>query len=107
MDKIGAVINRHHPHATRHAGLNFLNASLDALNHIESIAPLAHDDDPRHSLPTPIEIDCAAADVRTEYDTAHILDANRCSILRGEDRFFQVAGRSHIALAANHVLGAT
>ncbi len=75
-------------------------------NHIESVASLAHDHDARHSLAAPVEIACPAANVGSQDNLAHVLDADRRSVLRGENGLFQVGCGAHVTLSANHVLGA-
>src|SRR5258708_23247842 len=106
MDQLRAVVDRNDFDARGKAGLDVLDASLDALGDIERILTAAHDDDTRDDVAGAIEVGDAAAKIGAFDDFADILDAHWRSVLRrGECDVAEVLKRSGVDSAANHVFG--
>ena len=68
-DELGAVVDRDDRDAGRQAGLDLLDPLLDAVDDVEGVLALAHDDDAGDHLAGAVEIGDAAPQVRPQHVT--------------------------------------
>ena len=105
-DEARAIIDGHDGDARRQARLNFLETRFHAVDDVESVAALAHDDDAGDGFASAVEVGRASADVGTEDDFAYVLDADGRSLGGGENCILKIFGGTNVAAAADHVLRA-
>ncbi len=105
-DQVGAIVDGDDPDTGRQAGLDLPHLRLDALDHLEGVLAVAHDDDARDRLSGTVEIGETAAEIRAQRDLADVLDADRrAALARREHDVLEIANRPRVAASAHHVLG--
>ena len=107
QDQFGPVVRGNHLHARRKSTLDVLEFLLDALDHLQGVLALAHDDDAGDGLTCPVPVRNPAADVGAESHFSHIgyADRNAARTLRQHD-LADIVGGLRVAATAHHVLGA-
>ncbi len=107
QDQLGPVVDGDDLDARRQAGLDLLELGLDALDDVQGVLALAHDDDAGDHVARPVQVGDAAADVRAQHHLADVLDPDGRAALAGrEDDLLDVLERLGVAAPAHHVLGA-
>ena len=88
-------------------GSSSLSCGLDAVDDVERVLALAHDDNARHDVAGAVEVGDPAAQVGAERHVADIADAygDAVSVAR-EDDLADIGGRLRVAPPTNHVLSA-
>ena len=95
-------------HAGRQPGFDLLQLRLHALDHLQRVLALTHDDDARHDLALAVPVGDAAADVRPQRRPRR-RRATRTGTppcCRRQHDVADVLGRLRVAAPAHHVLGA-
>ena len=105
-DQLRSVVDRYHPDAAEACRARFPSACLNLVDHIQRVAPLAHDHDARYHFAGPIQVGGATTYIRTQHNLSDVFDADRCAILIRKNNLLDVTRRLHISAPADHVFGA-
>ena len=94
-------------HALGQAGLDLLQACLDAVDHIERVLALPHDDDAGNDFSGAVQVGNAAPDIGPHHHLSDIANANgRAVFAGGQHGIFEIVFVADVTAAAHHVLGA-
>src|ERR1019366_407070 len=106
-DQFGPVVGGNYLHPGGKTSFNILEFLLDAVDYLQGVLSLAHDDDAGDRLTRPVPVRNPSTDVGSESYFAHVgyLDGDAARSLRQHD-LADVAGGLRVAAAAHHVLGA-
>src|SRR5580700_9406004 len=102
-DQSPAVIAGDDLDSGRQRSFDFSQLLLDAINHLEGVQPIPHNDDAAYGLAFAIPIRYTFPHVRAEGNRAEILDEYGRPVLRHHRHVRQVIERLQIAQPANHV----
>ena len=81
LDQVAAVVSRHDAHAFGQRGLDFLELLLDAVDDVERVFAVAHDDDAADDFAFAVQLRDAAPEVAAEMHGADVLDIDRRAVL--------------------------
>src|SRR5207244_1668845 len=94
-------------HALGQGRPDLCNLRFDALNDVQGVLSMAHDDDPAHRVAFAVQIDDASANVRPQDHFSQILNQDRGPGFVGpHDDVSDVLRGFGIASPADHVFGA-
>src|ERR1022692_2718351 len=79
QNQFGPIVCGDHFHTRRKSALNIFEFLFDALNHLQRVFSLPHDDNAGDSLTCPVPIRHAAADVGAECHVTHVRDEDRAT----------------------------
>src|SRR4029453_5232432 len=78
-----------------------------AIDDVDGVLSLAHDDDARHHIAEAVEIREPSPQIRADRHLTDVADANRCTaVAGGDDDALEIGVRLRVAAAAPHVLRA-
>src|SRR5206468_11846206 len=104
-DLITAVISRDDPDSIRKLRFDFLDLLFDAVDDVECVLAIAHDDDPANAFPTPVEFSDTAPDIAAEMDVGNIFQIDGRTVFYFEDDVLDVLNLFDVAAAADIILG--
>ena len=102
-DQSSAVIAGDDLDSWRQRSFDLSQLLLDAINHVERVQPIPHDNDAAYGLAFAVPLRYAFADVRAEGNRTQILDEYGRSVLCHYGHVPQIIQRFQVAEAANHV----
>ena len=106
VDQTGAVVSRHDLDAGRQRRCDLAQLLLDAVDDVQRIHALAHDDDAADGFAFAIPFRNPFADIRAEAHRSQIAQQHRRSILAADGNRCEIVQRAQIAEAADHVFRA-
>src|SRR5262249_32941861 len=80
VDERRSVVRHNYPTSRRQRLLPLSELALDAVDHAQRIPPMPHDDDAADRLTVSVQLDEAAAKIRTQVNRADVADENRRSV---------------------------
>ena len=105
-DQFRPVVDGDNFHTLGKSGFNLPYFSLHAFDDIQSVLPLAHDNDSGDDFSRAVQIADASANVRPHHNLSDIFDADRSPVFAGGNSdVLDVADRLHVPAPADHVLG--
>src|SRR5206468_2438881 len=78
---------------------------FDAVDDVECVLAIAHDDDPANDFATPIEFSNTAPDIAAEMDVANIFQIDRRAVFHFENDVLDVLDLFDVAAATDVILG--
>ena len=102
-NQTGTVIAGDDLDSRRQRSFDLSQLFFDAVDHVQGIQPVTHDDNAAHRLAFAVPLRNAFADIRTERNCAEVLEQDRSSVLRHHRHVCQIVERLQIAEAADHV----
>src|SRR5207302_2912818 len=107
FDQLGAVIGLNDLHALWQRWLDFLEALLDARDDLHGVLAMAHHHHAGGHFSVTVQLRDSAAQLRSELDGGDVPEPDRRSARAGfDDDLLEIGSRLHIAMRADHVLGA-
>ncbi len=90
LNQSGAVVASYDFNPWRQRSFNLGQLFLDSVDDVESIQPVAHNDNAAHGLAFSLPFRHTVTDVRAKRNSAQVLDHYRRSVLRHHRYVFQV-----------------
>src|SRR5204863_2529315 len=82
-----------------------LDLLFDAVDDVECVLAIAHDDDPANDFATPVEFSNTAPDIAAEMDVANIFQIDGRAVFDFENNVLDVLDLFDVAAATDVVLG--
>src|SRR4029453_6321703 len=105
FDQIAAIVGWHDAHPGRQRRLDLFDFLFNAIDDVECVLAVAHDDNAADRFAASIELSHPAPDVAPEMDISDVLHVDRRTVLDFEDDVLNVLNFFDVTAAANVILG--